>query len=613
MASTAMPETNQSALKWCEYLFQAQGTLRMAYERIFAYFLTDVEIGALTASDPLGEDEKDKWENFLRDDFSYLSAVHQLNRDKGCYGNGFATITNTFRRFLKCPHCPNLFTLKEVFGRPNFKFKWYNFEFTAKCPTCKYSGAFRVKDEPDKSPEKLKIKRWSPHEIHLLHCPLTDDVHYLWQIPDDYKNQVKQGRLFHLERVSEPILKAIKNNQAFRFAPNAMYHMKEPTLAGVRNRGWGISRLITNFRQAWYVQVLHRFNEAIALDYVIPFRLITPAARSGAGNAKLGDPLLSGNMSNFNGQVRQMLAKRRRDPASWNTLGFPVEYQALGGDARSLAPHELLDQGQTTLLDSIGVPVDLYKGNLQMQTAPVAMRQFEATFYHMVQDNNQFLRWAVERVSEILSWEAIDARHKRVTHADDMQRSMAILQLMMGQVISMTSGLKAMGIDYKDEQRLISEEARFQQEQQADVQEEMEQTAYGEQIAAGQPSGGGAPGQPMDPAAAGGAPPGGGQVDPATGQPIAAPVTDMIQSANVPTTPEDMMAQAESLAQQLLGLPEGQKDSELHALKDKNEVLHALVLAKIREIRQGAASQGGQQLMQQQFGGGGAGAPGGMM
>jgi hypothetical protein len=52
--------------------------------------------------------------------------------------------------------------------------------------------------------------------------------------------------------------------------------MREDALAGVRNRGWGISRVLANFRQAWYVQVLHRYNEAIALDYVIPFRLITP-------------------------------------------------------------------------------------------------------------------------------------------------------------------------------------------------------------------------------------------------------------------------------------------------------------------------------------------------
>jgi len=35
-------------------------------------------------------------------------------------------------------------------------------------------------------------------------------------------------------------------------------------------------------KQAWYLQVLQRYNEAIALDYIIPFRVISPMPRPGA-------------------------------------------------------------------------------------------------------------------------------------------------------------------------------------------------------------------------------------------------------------------------------------------------------------------------------------------
>jgi len=613
MASTAMPEQNQTALEWCEYIFQAQGTVRMAYERLISYFQTPIEIGAIDSSDPLGDDEKEKWEHFLNNQINYPMACLAANRNKACYGNDFISIVIPFRRFLVCPTCKNMHPLKVVHENPKFKFRW-EMRFMASCPNCHYSGEWTVKDEPESAPDKLKFKHWSPHEIHILHDPFTDDVSYLWKIPEDYKNLVRKGTLYHLERVSMQVLDAVKRNQMFKFAPNVIYHMKEPTLAGVRNRGWGISRLITNFRQVWYVQVLHRYNEAIALDYVIPFRLITPSNTKGS----VADPLLHSNQGDQMAQIRRMVANRRRDPAAWNTLGFPVEYHLLGGDARALAPHELLDQGNMNLMDSIGIPMQLYKGDMQLQTAPVVMRHFEATFYHLVNDNNDLARWVVDRVSEILSWESVDVRHKRVAHADDMQRHMTVLQLMMGQVISMTTGLRALGLDWKDEQRLISEEASFQQIQQAEVQEEMDQSAFGAQIAAGAPpgAGGAPPGAPMDPAAAGagGAPPagGGGQIDPATGQPAApGPVSDMIMSNSVPQTPEDMMAQAESIAQQLLGLPESQKDSELRALKQKNEVLHALVTNRLTQIRGQARSQGGQQLMAQQFGGG-MGGPGQM-
>jgi hypothetical protein len=186
----------------------------------------------------------------------------------------------------------------------------------------------------------------------------------------------------------------------------------------------------------------------------------------------------------------------------------------------------------------------------------------------------------------------------------------------MGGSVSMTSALKMLGLNYGDEQRTIMEEARNQQEAQANMQQEMEQASFGQQISQGgaMPPGGGMmpggqPGQApgvmpggaagAPPAAAGGATTG---VDPTTGQPMGAgPVTQMVDSGGLPQTPEEMMAAAESLAQQLLGLPESQKDSELRALKDKNPTLHALVRASLDQIRSQARSQGGAQLMQQTF------------
>ena len=60
------------------------------------------------------------------------------------------------------------------------------------------------------------------------------------------------------------------------------------------------------------------------------------------------------------------------------------------------------------------------------------------------------------------------------------------------------------------------------------------------------------------------------------------------------------------LAQELLGLPEGQKDSQLRELKQANPTLHAIVREKMDDMRQQARQQGGDMLMQQQGMGGGA-------
>jgi hypothetical protein len=506
-----------------------------------------------------------------------------------------------FKRFLGCPKCGSFWPLKVIFESKLFNFTWEMPEFTATCPTCKvgsgYRGKFLVDDKPQDEENKIKLKTWNPHEIEILHDYYTHDCHYLWRIPEDYKKMVRQGNLFHLERVPKKVLLAIHKNQVYRFDEDAIYHMREPVLGGILNRGWGLPRILSDFRQIWYVQVLHRHNEAIALDYVIPFRLITPGVRpgSGASGGMTMDPLMMYNGGDFRAQVMQMVRRRRRDPASWQVLPFPVQYQMLGAEATQLAPRELLDQGMETLLNNAGIPVELYKGSLQLQTAPVALRLVESTWHHLVHDINEMLQWATKQVAQILNWEVVEAEIKRVTIADDLQKQMAMLQLMMSQQVSGTTGLSALGINWIQEQKQLAEEARQQAEIQSRTQEEMEQAGFAQQLAKGQQAQQG--GQPQQ----GGAPAGGGGAAAAQGTPMSGPVDQYIASAgqNTPQTPQDMLNVANSMAQQLIGMPDGVKDSQLRKLLQGNKVLHDLVTGRLNQIRRDTKSQAGNAAMAQ--------------
>lgn len=601
MATMAMPQTMSNALHWSEYIYMVNGTYRMAMERIISYFLTDIELGEAS------QDEKDKYTEFLLNTMDVMVTLQNVMRDRMAYGNSFSSIIVPFKRFLRCPKSGSSFPLSVVYNNPEFKFEWSNFQFLATCPQTGWRGPWAVDDKPEDEDKKIQIKRWSPHDIEILHDPLTDDCAYLWRIPEDYKKQIRQGNLYHLERASMPVIRAVQYDQMFRFNDGVIYHMKEPTLGGIRNRGWGVPRVLSNFRQLWYVQVLRRYNEAIALDYVIPFRLITPAPKAGGGGGIGGgqgmDPLMNFGGGDFAATVNRMIKKRRRDPASWNTLPFPVQYQMLGGDANQLAPTDLLNQGTEQLLNEAGTPVEMYNGSMQMQTAPVALRLFESTWHHLVHDANNWLIWMVRQLSQLMSWESIDIKLRRVTIADDMQKQMALLQLMMGQQASGTTAFKHLGLNWREEQRLMGEEAREQAEMQARIQEEMEQAGFAAQMTKGM-----VPGQEGggDPAAGGGAPPGGdpaaaGGGDPAAGggAPPAGggPASNFIaqMGPNTPISPEELGQAADTIAQELLGLPESVRRSELIALKKHNEALHALVRAKMDQIRNTVRMQAGAQ------------------
>jgi len=594
-ATQAMPEQNKNALEWSEYIFNANGTYRMAMERIISYFLTDLDISSADKRKPLGDDEKEQWVSILSETLSVTEGIQSLDRDEACYGNGFMSLVVPFKRFLLSPFAPIEFSFRKMAENPgtfNLQYDASRNQFTATCPQTGKRGAWKIDDRPDDLDRKLRLKVWSPHEIEIVYDYWSNDCAYIWKIPEEYKKEIRRGNMYMLERAPVEVLKAVQEDGWYLFAADALFHLKQPTISGIRTRGWGLSRTLVNFRDVWYVQVLRRYNEAIALDYIIPFRLITPTQRSGSGGGiESADPLRMLNGGQMRGQVNSMLRKRRRDPASWHFLPFPVDYQALGGDAQQLAPSELLEQAYDVMLNSAGTPTELYRGTLQLQTAPVSLRLFEATHHSVVHGNNRCLSWIVNQVSQLLTLPVVQARMKRVTHADDFNVQMAALQLFMGQQLSGSTAFSGLSFDWKDEQRRIAEEASYQQQLQAELQEEMQQSAFGSQIAKGQTSQPGAP--------AGGGAAAGGQVDPATGAPIASPVSGFLAGPTVPTTPQDMLAQAEMLAQELLGLPESQKDSELRQLKQKNQVLHSLVKAQMDSMRQQARTAGGAMLLGQ--------------
>lgn len=583
-ASTQMPRSLYDVLRWCEFVWMTNGTYRMACQRIVRYFLTQIDLK------DIGDDEKEKYETFLDKQARMIDTLAYVGDDWMCYGNAFVSVRVPFRRHLRCPKCKQERSLKFI------KYTFENWEFVARCSNCKYQGAFERIDRRSVEEDKIKLIRWSPHEIRILYHPISHETIYYWIPTANFKREIRRGNKFYIESTPWEIIQAIKEDKWFRFNPDVIYHMKEETLAGVRNAGWGIPRLMSNFKQAWYVQVLKRYNEAIGLDYIIPFRVITPAKGPGSGEA---DPLLHMNVASFNTRVMGMIRRHRRDPAAWNALPFPVQYQALGGEGKDLAPHELITAGMDELLNSMGFPAEMFKGTLQVQAAPMALRLFERTWTHYVSAQNGLIDWFFEAVTDLLSWEKAKGRLQPVTLAEDIERKQVQLQLAASQQISKQTAYQPFGIDWRaevekqfDEEKFFQEaSARFQKEQ--SKQQEMEQTF--EQAQQLPPPGGmgGMPGAPMPggaPAAAGGMPAGGGMMPPAGG------------GGGGGTTPQDMMTQAEQIALQMLGQPYESRKSQLGELKKSDETLHALVIQKMEDIRNKAKSQGGFQMVQQMAG-----------
>lgn len=558
MASLVLPRSLKQILDLCEGVWLKNGTYKMAAQRIVRYFITKVEF------EGIAESERSHFTRYLHDTLKVVDQLSLIGDDFLAYGLSLSSIVLPFRRYLVCTLCNS----QQPIGKANWSFK--EFKFSAYCHKCKKMTPHSHRDRRSDEEDKICVKRWSPQDIRLNCHPISAGTYeFYWVIPADIIREITKGTRFYVEHMPWEIIEAVQKRQMFKFDPGVVYYMREETLAGVQSRGWGMSRLLSNFSQAWYTQVLRRYNEALAQDYIIPFRVLTPGAQQ-----KEGDPLLNTSLKGFVSKVMGMLAEHRRDPATWHALPFPLQYQTMGGEAKNLATPELLTQGMDELLNGVGIPGDLYRGTLQLQAMPTALRLFQQTWPQLKSSFDGWLNWASEIICTALNWDKPERVFLQpVTMADDIELRQTWLQLASANLVSRRTAFAPWSIDAADEQKKIFEEQKlFEELQQTYAEDVANRQSAMQQIQGATP--GSQPG--MAPAMGQGVPP---------------------AQASAAMTPMDLMQQADSLAQQLLQMPYEARRKELMSISRSNTTLHALVKSKLEDYRSEARSVGQQAVL----------------
>jgi hypothetical protein len=473
-----------------------------------------------------------------------------------CYGNSFVSLYFPFVRMLGCKACGSEFKDSKV----DYKLV-KGPALAGVCPKCGREGEFRREDRRSPDASGLKLVRWDPKQIKLQHHPVSGRTVYYWDIPGDYAEKLRQGDKFYLETTPWAIVKCVVadnkgDSRLFEFGDDAIYHFKEATLSGVDLKGWGMPPVMSNFKLAYYIQILRRYDEAIALDYIMPFRILFPDAGPAQGQDAFGNM----GMNVFKQHMQTMVRNRRRDPTAIQVAPFRVGYQAVGSEGQALAPKDSIQLASDELLNAVGYPADLYRGNLSIQAFPTALRLFEKTWGSLVDGYNDILAWVSRRICNYLLSGDIAAKLRPVTLADDIERKQLLLQAAGGMDVSKQTAYTAVGVDYLEEQRRVLEEQVKIQKLQLEAQEEQQAGGQGQQGQGGQGGPGGEPG----------------------------------------ATPGDVYEQAKEEARRLLfQVPDSLRRGELIKMKNSNPTLHALVLQEMSQQRQEMGRQGGAQLLQQ--------------
>lgn len=592
------------SLQYGEFIWLHNPTYRPAMERVISYFMTDIALDDVSGDGSFGDDEKEKYSSILREQLDIMHVLKQVNISKYCYGNAFVSVLPYVVRFLSCPKCFSSWKISSVITEPVFKFKYDvgKAEFKGHCPHCNRDVTFKVQDYFDKSEGSVYLHCWNPHYMDIQHDPLSGRSIYYYHLQGDYKRRLARGDEILISNWPIEMLKAVANNELFRFADDFVYHVKDIENPGLRTFGWGVPRSLLLQDMAYRNAAAGKSVEELLLEYTVPFRVISPAnTETPASPGGAADPINTIDMVDYKAQLTQILGEHIRDPGAICASPFPLQYQILGGEAKQFFPQEMLQYFEDNFLNAAMIPTEWYRMTMQAQNAPANLRLFESTWEDLPSDTDKLLGWISQKLRIYLGWEAFKAKLVQPKILDDIQNQNARVQLMAGGSISQSTGLAAVGLNYKTEQRNIADEEKFKAELSAKVQKELETQAMGDQFAMAPP-----PPQGQDPSMGGGGmgmPPGGGAPMPpggGGGAAVGAMTGDFmgaVPDANAPVSPNDLMSQGQQIAQQLMGISEEQRHQPLNQLQQKNPVMHDVVVQAMKQMR--GSSAGGR-------GGGGA-------
>ena len=599
-ASLAVPRNWQQMFDWARAVRYSSPEFGMAVRRLYGYFITELQFASPDPdNDRLPPSEIAKWRDTFEQQLGYREHVLELGENIAFFGTDIVSVQDRFIRMLQCTadRCRKQYRLQDFARQSGTNFKYVDGNFTGVCKakSCSLKGKtqkFKVRDYSLRRAKDVFIKHWPIHEISIEHHIAHDTYDVFWRIPEDYKQLIRSGHIETLAQANLSVLQAIKTNRLYQFERDRIFVGKERGWGCVHTdlKGWGMPRILPLSRQIWFLQALRRQNQVLATDYAVPIRMFTLAQQILPDGFRDPSQLIS--HSDFSMDIDAMVESHRQDPSRIYAVPYDVNYKLAGGEASQYAPVEQIDQALSDLYDGVGIPIDLFRGDFKLQGGPMGIRLFEATNRSIVSLNNRFLAFVSRRVSEILKWPLVEARHKKVQLADSIEAQAIKMQAAAQGQIPTGMALEDLDIGMEEaNEGLIEEELmRLRAQRRLDEAMQKEELVNAAMMAAA----------PPEEAAAGGAgggtqPPPGGAAPAGGGMPPGGVAAGMLPSTGfqIPRTLEERDGAAQAIAQQLVAIPnESARRKELSLLSTQDQQFYAVVKEYMRRFRDDAAAQG---------------------
>ena len=439
-----VPPTVKELFKWVYFYATNNSFLGPALDKIARYPITDIII------EDHNVDLVHNWKLLLNNTLLIKTFQMETNLDLVTYGNAFVTIHYPFARFLVCGQCNESVPWKAA------QKKIDNLKVKMKCTKCGADAEAKIRDVPFKSVENLRLVRINPEFIDIKYNDASGKHTYLYAIPDKLKRQIMSGDPDIIEDTPAIYLDAIKQRKKIKLSNQNLFHLKRPTLAG-KDMGWGLPLIARSLKDLYYFYTLRRGQEAIINEHIVPFDILFPQA-----SGKY-DPYVHSDLTSWKAEIQKQLQQRRKDPNYKAVLPFPIGFERIGGDGKSLMLTPELDFLAKTIIGSAGIPQEfVFGGSMQWTGSSISLRTLENDFLH---HRSQILQMTVWLVDRLRIYQGIPApktiKFSDFKMADDMQKLQLLVTMAQQEKLDWETILKELGFDPEVVRKKIEEQKLF--------------------------------------------------------------------------------------------------------------------------------------------------------
>lgn len=568
----AMPRSLTTALDYCRVLYHRTPSYRRGSKYLVGHFVTE-----LTYRGDVGSPaERKDFSQRFNEEYLGMVALTQLGENWAAYGNGFLRVHIPFVRQLVDRRSDIATYTPYMFPEELVKFDLQTMTYKVPDPRSTLAMDKRPKidlpfrDIQTKDFSKISFELLDPRYVRLRYCEWSGSTIVQYQFSPEFRGRINKGELHAINDTPQDVLYTIRDKKDYLFDREAVFHLKNETIRGVSNDGWGLPEILAHYPTIHKIAVYDRIDESLGLDYMQPFRLVVPNLQG------MGDSAAFALSKEWMPAINRMFKEQRLDRTKIHSFPFPSALQEFGGQGKSLTPKELKEYEVGQLLSGLGIPLELLQGSLSVQATPFMLRMMESSHPGLSQGLANAAHWMAGKVSQFMFGEAFDCTLSKSRVANDIEKRSLLFNLFSAGEIPRSKAFD--GLDLDDPTKLKVERAEEDLQIQEDLavkQEEAKRRAeMGSLDAVLDASSGGAQG-------GGGGGGGGG----APGQVV---------------TPTDLRSKGEQLAQEWMGIPtDGQRSQEMQKVRATDPDLYAVAKDVMEKMKAQGASQGSQMVMQQ--------------